>query len=88
MQPYVHNNISKNHSKRNPDSTRNVINMGTTILQPCLLLVSRSSDHVISSLPHVATLVFHLYTIIYEQVFYEFIQSIVENAYDFPLELP
>jgi hypothetical protein len=69
-------------------TTRNVIYMRCAALQPCLLLAPMSSDQVISILKHVVTLVFHLYTIVLEQVLCEFIQPIVGNSYVFPSVLP
>jgi hypothetical protein len=47
--------------------TRNVISVRTVAPWPILLLVSRSSDQVISNLLHVVKVVFHTHTIIYVQ---------------------
>jgi hypothetical protein len=66
------------------DATRNVIDVQTAAPQPCLLLVPISSDQVISNLPHVVTLVFHLYTIVSEQVLYEFTQQLLGTLISFP----
>jgi hypothetical protein len=70
------------------DATRNVIDTRTAAPRPCLLLVPISSDQVISSLSHVVTLVFHLYTIVSEQVLCEFKQPVIGNTYVFPSVLP
>jgi hypothetical protein len=61
--------------------TRNVISMQSAATQHYLLLAPQSLDQVNFNLTHVVTLVFHLYTIIYEQVFCQFVQPIVGNTY-------
>jgi hypothetical protein len=86
MNPYVPKNISKNCFKRNPDASRNVIGVWTTAPRPCLLLIRRSSDQVISNILHVVKVVFHTHTIIYVQYFCRYLLPISGNILIFSIE--
>jgi hypothetical protein len=84
MFPDVLNVWEEAFTEINHDTTRNVIDVQFAATQPCILLALRSTYQVNSNLTHSVTLVIHFYTIISEQVLYQFVQSIVENTYVFP----